>query len=424
MLGPHGRHRPGALHPLHALRPLHARGREGAAARRGGARERELHHDVPRPAARLEVRRQRRRHLPGGRAHLDGLPLPRPRLVHERGALGVHRLRARLQHVPRLPERHDLPLPPARERRRQPGVDVRRRPGLVQVPEPRAGARRARGARRPGEDARRARPPSSAPPPRWRRTRARAAWRCCSRRSRRSRTCSPPRPSRRRRSASPRCSSGGRPRRLAGRLPEARRREPEPQGAGARRRRRSGSPFGRSAISPRRSRRARSARSGRSGPRSRMRRPRPRSRGRRCSSRRPTATARVARQATRAPAGVAALGERRDVRELRGSGAALRARLLPAGRLAAALAARVASSAARWGSGTAFATARDVFAELGTRLGAALGEFRWDSLPSTGRRRGLIPLAAGTVDGRLPGYRERVPPETSEDARRALARTT
>ena len=76
------------------------------------------------------------------------------------------------------------------------------------------------------------------------------------------------------------------------------------------------------------------------------------------------------------------------------------------------------------GLGYRFATARDVFAELGKRLGAALGEFRWDSLPSTGRRRGLIPLAAGTVDGRLPGYRERVPPETSEDARRALARTT
>jgi NADH-quinone oxidoreductase subunit G len=71
-----------------------------------------------------------------------------------------------------------------------------------------------------------------------------------------------------------------------------------------------------------------------------------------------------------------------------------------------------------------FATARDVFRALGAVVAPALGDFRWDSLPSTVRRFGIIPLAAGTVDGRLPGYRERVPPETSEDARRALARTT
>ena len=70
-------------------------------------------------------------------------------------------------------------------------------------------------------------------------------------------------------------------------------------------------------------------------------------------------------------------------------------------------------------------TARARVTEGGARgrwLGAALGVFRWDSLPSLGRRRGLLPLAAGTVDGRLAGYRERVPPETSEDQRRALAR--
>ncbi|HVO19608.1 MAG TPA: 2Fe-2S iron-sulfur cluster-binding protein [Anaeromyxobacter sp.] len=68
------------------------------------------------------------------------------------------------------------------------------------------------------------------------------------------------------------------------------------------------------------------------------------------------------------------------------------------------------------------ASAREAFAALGPRLGAALGDFRWDSLPSVGKRPGLVPLAAGTVDGRLPGYRERVPSEGSEDQRRALAR--
>jgi len=70
----------------------------------------------------------------------------------------------------------------------------------------------------------------------------------------------------------------------------------------------------------------------------------------------------------------------------------------------------------------AYATARDVYQVLAPRLGAALGDFQWDSLPSVGRRPGIIPLAAGTVDGRLAGYRERVAPETSEDQRRALAR--
>jgi NADH-quinone oxidoreductase subunit G len=67
-----------------------------------------------------------------------------------------------------------------------------------------------------------------------------------------------------------------------------------------------------------------------------------------------------------------------------------------------------------------FAGARDVFAQLAPRLGGALGDYRWDSLPAATKRRGLVPLAAGTVDGRLPGYRERMPPETSEDMRRAL----
>ena len=70
----------------------------------------------------------------------------------------------------------------------------------------------------------------------------------------------------------------------------------------------------------------------------------------------------------------------------------------------------------------AFGSARDVFRALGPRLGGALGEFQWDSLPSLAKRPGLIPLAAGTVDGRLAGYRERVPPENSEDQRRALPR--
>jgi NADH-quinone oxidoreductase subunit G len=64
-----------------------------------------------------------------------------------------------------------------------------------------------------------------------------------------------------------------------------------------------------------------------------------------------------------------------------------------------------------------FQSARDVFQQLGARLGDALGAFTWDSLPSTAKRRGLVPLAAGTVDGRLPGYRERVPADEAGDTR-------
>ena len=76
------------------------------------------------------------------------------------------------------------------------------------------------------------------------------------------------------------------------------------------------------------------------------------------------------------------------------------------------------------GLGYRFASAREVFAELGARLGGALGAFAWDSLPSAGKRFGIQPLAAGTVDGRLAGNRDRVPSETSEDFRRAMARTS
>jgi NADH-quinone oxidoreductase subunit G len=64
-----------------------------------------------------------------------------------------------------------------------------------------------------------------------------------------------------------------------------------------------------------------------------------------------------------------------------------------------------------------FASAREVWSELGGRLASALPGFEWDSLPSIDLRRGLVPLAAGTVDGRLPGYRERVPASATGDTR-------
>jgi len=62
---------------------------------------------------------------------------------------------------------------------------------------------------------------------------------------------------------------------------------------------------------------------------------------------------------------------------------------------------------------TRWATAREVFEDLGRRVADHLGGYRWDSLPSIDRRKSLVPLAAGTVDGRLPGYRERMPLDRS-----------
>jgi NADH-quinone oxidoreductase subunit G len=52
---------------------------------------------------------------------------------------------------------------------------------------------------------------------------------------------------------------------------------------------------------------------------------------------------------------------------------------------------------------TAWTSAREVLAALGS--GLPLGDFRWD-LPPAPRARALSPPPAGTVDGRLPGYRE------------------
>ena len=65
---------------------------------------------------------------------------------------------------------------------------------------------------------------------------------------------------------------------------------------------------------------------------------------------------------------------------------------------------------------------REVWLALSPRLaGVTSWDFKWDSLPSAGRRRGFVPLAAGTVDGRLPGQRERLAPEGAEPIERGVA---
>jgi len=70
-------------------------------------------------------------------------------------------------------------------------------------------------------------------------------------------------------------------------------------------------------------------------------------------------------------------------------------------------------------------TAREAWLALSPRIAGVEGwDFKWDSLPSVGRRKGLLPLAAGTVDGRLAGQRERLAPEGSEAAERGAAPTS
>jgi len=61
------------------------------------------------------------------------------------------------------------------------------------------------------------------------------------------------------------------------------------------------------------------------------------------------------------------------------------------------------------GLSSRWASARALYEDLGRRVAGELPGYDWNSLPAVDRRKGLIPLAAGTVDGRLPGHRERMP---------------
>ena len=99
-----GRDRPRALHPLLPLRALLAGGRRGLPARLPRARRPHLRRHPRRPPVRGAVQRQHHRALPGGRADLDRLPLPRAAVGHRGRRHGLHRLRGAVQrdaHGPR-----------------------------------------------------------------------------------------------------------------------------------------------------------------------------------------------------------------------------------------------------------------------------------------------------------------------------------
>ena len=87
-----GADRPRALHPLLPLRALLPGGRRGRAAAAARARGFELRRHVRRPPLHRPVPRQHHRALPGRRAHLRGLPVPRPALGHRGLGLDLHPL--------------------------------------------------------------------------------------------------------------------------------------------------------------------------------------------------------------------------------------------------------------------------------------------------------------------------------------------
>jgi NADH-quinone oxidoreductase subunit G len=81
-----------------------------------------------------------------------------------------------------------------------------------------------------------------------------------------------------------------------------------------------------------------------------------------------------------------------------------------------------ADISAQLGKPLPWQSTREVFEALSPKLGAALGDFKWDSLPKKRKKFGIFQQPAGTVDGRLPGNRDRAPSEITNGVRAAAAR--
>ena len=148
-LSPAGGHRPRALHPLLPLRALLPGGGRGLPAGVPRARRPHLRGHPRRPPVRGPVQRQHRGAVPGGRAHLDRLPLPRAPVGHRGRGLGLHALPEPVQRdLHRARRREGAARARARERRGGRRLAVRQ--GPLRLPgHPRQGApARADGARR------------------------------------------------------------------------------------------------------------------------------------------------------------------------------------------------------------------------------------------------------------------------------------
>ena len=176
--------RPRALHPLLPLRPLQPGGRRGRAAAAPRARRHDLRRHLRRPPLHRPLPRQHHRALPGRRADLGRLPLPRPALGHRGRGLGLHALPEPVQRQVHRPRRAGRARARPRQRRgrrrlalrqgplRLPDVRVRRAgspsrwSGPAAAPQPGELGRGARGGRgracaTPASE----RPRSSAAPP-------------------------------------------------------------------------------------------------------------------------------------------------------------------------------------------------------------------------------------------------------------------
>ena len=94
------RDRPRALHPLLPLRALLAGDLRGLPAGPPGARRAHLRRDLRRPPVRRAVQRQHHRAVPGGRADLAALPLPRAPVGHRGRGLGLHAVPGAVQRRP------------------------------------------------------------------------------------------------------------------------------------------------------------------------------------------------------------------------------------------------------------------------------------------------------------------------------------
>ena len=136
--------RPRALHPLLPLRALLPGGGRGLPAGVPRARRPHLRRHARRRALRRPVQREHHRAVPGGRAHLHGLPLPRPPVGHRGRGIDLHALPEPVQRDLHRARRREGPARArARQRRGRRRLAVRQ--GPLRLPgDPREGARCAR----------------------------------------------------------------------------------------------------------------------------------------------------------------------------------------------------------------------------------------------------------------------------------------
>ena len=142
------RDRPRALHPLLPLRALLPGGRRGLPAGAARARRALLRRHLRRPPLRRAVQRQHRRAVPGGRADLARLPLPRAPVGHRGRGLGLHAVPGAVQRHLHGARRARAARAGARPRRGRRRLAVRQGPLRLPVDPRRRAHHRAAGARR------------------------------------------------------------------------------------------------------------------------------------------------------------------------------------------------------------------------------------------------------------------------------------